>query len=74
MLETLAINELDRRRAQLESYQIKARFALADSYDRANELQEQRLDQKKIEQHRGEQEPLPQDNPPELEAPGEGDS
>ncbi|WP_237066523.1 tetratricopeptide repeat protein [Microbulbifer guangxiensis] len=49
MLETLAIDELDRRRAQLENYQIKARFALADSYDRANELQEQREDQRKIE-------------------------
>lgn len=72
MLETLAVNELDRRRAQLESYQIKARFALADSYDRANELQEQRADQQKIEQHRANQpEPLPQDNPPELEAPAE---
>lgn len=51
MLEQLAIDELDQRRAQLESYQIKARFALADSYDRANELQEQRQDAKKIEQH-----------------------
>ncbi|WP_323845293.1 tetratricopeptide repeat protein [Microbulbifer magnicolonia] len=70
MLETLAIDELDRRRAQLESYQIKARFALADSYDRANELQEQRADQMKVEQHRANQpEPLPQDNPPELDAP-----
>lgn len=81
MLERLAIDELDRRRAQLESYQIKARFALADSYDRANELQEQREDQRKIEQHRSSKpdadgESLPQDNPPELEAPAEegGDS
>ena len=71
MLETLAINELDRRRAQLESYQIKARFALADSYDRANELQEQRSDQRKIEQHQktADGEMLPQDTPPELEVP-----
>ncbi|WP_346837328.1 tetratricopeptide repeat protein [Microbulbifer sp. SAOS-129_SWC] len=74
MLETLAINELDHRRAQLESYQIKARFALADSYDRANELQEQRSDQRKIEMHKAAGgESLPQDNPPELEAPS-GDS
>lgn len=73
MLETLAINELDHRRAQLESYQIKARFALADSYDRANELQEQRADQRKIEQHQktSDGEMLPQDTPPELEAPQE---
>ncbi|GAA5524707.1 hypothetical protein Maes01_01264 [Microbulbifer aestuariivivens] len=49
MLEVLAIEELERRRAQLENYQIKARFALADSYDRANELQEQRRDQRKVE-------------------------
>ncbi|BBM04036.1 tetratricopeptide repeat protein [Microbulbifer sp. GL-2] len=69
MLEALAIQELERRRTQLESYQIKARFALADSFDRANELQEQREDQRKIEQHREAQpEPLPGENPPELEA------
>ena len=67
MLETLAINELERRRSQLESYQIKARFALADSYDRANELQEQRADQRKIEQYQNtDGERLPEDTPPEL--------
>ena len=67
MLETLAINELERRRSQLESYQIKARFALADSYDRANELQEQRADQRKIEQYqKPDGERLPEDTPPEL--------
>jgi len=88
MLEQLAIHELDQRRAQLESYQIKARFALADSYDRANELQEQREDERKVEQYQEQVEqlkqaepeqnqpvanpdgePLPTDNPPELEAP-----
>lgn len=35
MLETMAVNELDRRREQLIEFQIKARFAMADSYDRA---------------------------------------
>jgi len=35
LLETMAINELDVRRKRLEEYQIKARFALAESYDRA---------------------------------------
>jgi len=40
MLETLAINELDRRRKRLEEYQIKARFALAESYDRATKAQQ----------------------------------
>lgn len=69
MLEALAVEELERRRSQLESYQIKARFALADSYDRANELQEQREDERKIEQHREAQpETLPAHNPPEMEA------
>ncbi|WP_444931602.1 tetratricopeptide repeat protein [Microbulbifer sp. SSSA002] len=67
MLETLAIAELERRRAQLESYQIKARFALADSYDRANELQEQREDELKVEQHKAQlEETIPGDNPPEI--------
>ena len=39
----MAINELDRRRKRLEEYQIKARFALAESYDRATKQQEQKL-------------------------------
>ena len=48
LLETMAINELDSRRKRLEEYQIKARFALAESYDRAMkaeidaEIQQQR--------------------------------
>lgn len=39
VLETVAINELDHRRKRLEEYQIKARFALAESYDRATKAQ-----------------------------------
>ena len=39
LLETIAINELDLRRKRLEEYQIKARFALAESYDRATKAQ-----------------------------------
>jgi thioesterase domain-containing protein len=39
MLETMAINELDRRRKRLEEYQIKARFALAENYDRATKAE-----------------------------------
>ncbi|WP_288131049.1 tetratricopeptide repeat protein [Microbulbifer sp.] len=80
MLEQLAIQELEAHRAKLENYQIKARFALADSYDRANELQERRQDEQKIEQYRqkveqmkeaeaaatADGEALPTDNPPEL--------
>lgn len=39
IIETMAINELDLRRKRLEDYQIKARFALAESYDRATKAQ-----------------------------------
>jgi hypothetical protein len=35
MLETMAVNELTARRERLAEFQIKARFATADSYDRA---------------------------------------
>lgn len=40
MLETMAVNELDRRRQRIDDYQIKARFALAESYDRATKAQQ----------------------------------
>ncbi len=35
MLETMAVNELNARLDRLADFQIKARFAMADSYDRA---------------------------------------
>ncbi len=35
ILEVMAVNELTSRRDRLAEYQIKARFSLADSYDRA---------------------------------------
>jgi len=35
MLEAMAVNELSKRRERLAEFQIKARFAMADSYDRA---------------------------------------
>lgn len=35
LLETMAVAELTRRRERLSEFQIKARFAMADSYDRA---------------------------------------
>jgi hypothetical protein len=35
LLEVMAVNELSLRRERLEAFQIKARFAMADSYDRA---------------------------------------
>ena len=38
-LETMAVNELTKRRERLEQFQINARFAMADSYDRASKAQ-----------------------------------
>ena len=54
LLENLAINELDLRRKRLEDYQIKARFALAESYDRATKatLDEQLEEQNRLNQER----------------------
>ena len=42
MLETMAVNELTKRRERLEQFQITARFAIADSYDRATKAQNQK--------------------------------
>jgi len=39
MLEVMAVNELTGRRERLEEFQVKARFAMADSYDRATRAQ-----------------------------------
>jgi len=39
LLETMAVNELTKRRSRLEQSQITARFAIADSYDRATKAQ-----------------------------------
>jgi hypothetical protein len=39
VLETIAIAELEKRRDRLEGYQHQARFAFADSYDRAAKAQ-----------------------------------
>ncbi len=43
-LETMAENELSKRRDRLEEFQVKARFALADSYDRAGKDQLRKRD------------------------------
>jgi len=40
ILETMAVNELTRRRDRLEQFQVDARFAMADSYDRARKAQD----------------------------------
>ena len=39
VLETVASHELEGRRERLEAYQNQARFAFADSYDRAAKAQ-----------------------------------
>jgi hypothetical protein len=44
VLESMAVNELTRRRDRLEEFRVKARFALADSYDRAGKTQLQKKD------------------------------
>ncbi len=43
MLETMAVTELSARRARLTELQTKARFAMADSYDRATRTETQEL-------------------------------
>jgi len=44
MLETMAVNELTKRRERLAEFQVKARFAMAESYDRATRIQNQERD------------------------------
>jgi predicted negative regulator of RcsB-dependent stress response len=39
MLDVMAINELEQRRKRLEEFQVQARFALSESYDRASKQQ-----------------------------------
>ncbi|MQX51818.1 coiled-coil domain-containing protein [Alcanivorax sediminis] len=46
MLEKLAINELQQRRDRIDQYQIQARFAMAESYDRAVKAQQDAAQQK----------------------------
>jgi len=43
MIEVMAINELEMRRKRLEEYQVKARFAMAESYDRATKAQQDQV-------------------------------
>jgi hypothetical protein len=46
MLETMAVNELTKRRERLSECEVKARFAVADSYDRATrELSQEKVNQ-----------------------------
>lgn len=45
LLEVMAVNELTKRRERLEEFQVKARFAMADSYDRATKAQRKKRDE-----------------------------
>ncbi len=42
VLETMTVSELTRRRERLEQFQITARYAIADSYDRATKAQSEK--------------------------------
>ena len=44
MIEVMAINELEQRRQRLEEYQVKARFAMAESYDRATKAKQEKIE------------------------------
>ncbi len=71
VLETLAINELDRRRKRLEEYQIKARFALAESYDRATKAQlDEEIEKQRQLQESQQQEDSSKDSSGEKSKPG----
>jgi len=68
MIEVMAINELEHRRQRLEEYQVKARFAMAESYDRATKAKQEKQAEKEAElirQQRQESEKTP---PPEKPA------
>lgn len=41
MIEMMAINEFEQRRKRIEQYQVQARFAMAESYDRALKSQQE---------------------------------
>lgn len=64
MIEVMAINELEQRRQRLEEYQVKARFAMAESYDRATKAKQ---DQQKGKDNSQEPEHKPQteEQPPQ---------
>lgn len=65
MLEVIAVNELIRRRQKLEQYQVQARFAMAENYDRATkaktkaeeEAARQEAEQRNLEQLKTDQQP-----------------
>ena len=72
MIEVMAINELELRRQRLEEYQVKARFAMAESYDRATRAkQEAELKEEAQIQEKEEQGAVPKTAPEKVQLPGE---
>jgi len=72
MIEVMAINELEARRQRLEEYQVKARFAMAESYDRATKVKLEQQENKEVQQtiqdkHEEENKPEPPVKEPEPE-------
>jgi hypothetical protein len=69
-LEKTAVRELERRRRKLADYRVKARFALAESYDRATTKQARQAEEairskEKVQEIPADEEtPVPQDSVP----------
>ncbi|WP_455207584.1 hypothetical protein, partial [Kaarinaea lacus] len=51
----MAVNELEQRRQRLEEYQVKARFAMAESYDRATKAKQEQQKEKEANRVKQEQ-------------------
>ncbi len=62
-LEKVAVKELDRRRRKLADYRVKARFALAESYDRATKKKAEEAERAIREQQNQIQEIQVEDEP-----------
>jgi len=77
MIEVMAINELEHRRQRLEEYQVKARFAMAESYDRATKVKQEKQAEKEaqlIRQQRKESDKEESEKSPPTEKPPEPDN
>jgi hypothetical protein len=53
LIETAAVSELNARQQRLEAYQTQARYAVADSYDRATKSQGQKSPAQKSQEQGG---------------------
>ena len=58
MIDVMAVNELEGRRKRIEGYQVKARFAMADNYDRATKKQQDEKIRKSIEEDKNKEQTL----------------